>query len=131
MHTFPDRGCARRGHGDSPRRACRALAWWRELLSSWWWQRRRRGDHRRDHRPGRRCRDRLARVLRGTPAAGLLWVAARLLPRTPPPRSCFWGAPPPFSPPPPPAVLLRLLTRFPPGASRSAHASTTSFKIAD
>jgi len=27
MHTFPDHGGARRGLGDSPRRACRALAW--------------------------------------------------------------------------------------------------------
>src|SRR5438132_9823029 len=86
MHTFPDRGCARRGHGDSPRRACRALAWWRELLSSWWWQCRGRGDHRRDHRPGRRCRDRLARVLRATAAGGLLWVAAALLLLTAPAR---------------------------------------------
>src|SRR5271167_2610092 len=99
MHTFPDRGGAGRGYGDSPRRACRAPAWWRALLSSWWWwQRRRRGDHRRDHRPGRRCRDRLARVLRAA-AAGLLWLAAGLLLRTATAR------------------LLRLLSGLPTGAS--------------
>src|SRR5580700_9346311 len=105
MYTFPDHGGARRGLGDSPRRVCRALAWWREQLSSgrrelssWWWQRRWRGDHRRDHRPWRRCRDRLAGLLRGTAAAGLLRVAAGLLLRTAAAR------------------LLRLLSRLPTGA---------------
>src|SRR5271169_5945800 len=100
MRTFPDRGGVLRGSGDSPRRACRAPAWWRELLSSWWWQRRWGGDHWRNYWPWRRCRDRLEPVLWCTAAAGLLRGAAGLL-------LCAATA-----------RLLRLLSRLPTGAVR-------------
>jgi hypothetical protein len=32
IRAFPDHGGARRGLGDSPRRASRALAWWQETI---------------------------------------------------------------------------------------------------